>query len=231
MTCDDPARMLEWLRVMRPARPNPDRGDVRTTDRRLRLWACAVCRQVWHLLTDPRSRRAVEVAERYADGLATAAERNAAYQAASDAAEEADAAGNADAFALAVMAQACVRKDVEGVIRARRVRVPPVAQAALLRDVVGNPFRPVTIDPRVLTPAVTGFARVVYEWGDWQDLPVLADLLAEAGCVDAALLGHLRQPSHVHGPQCSDRDGLWCAWQSVIHARGCWAVDLILGQP
>jgi hypothetical protein len=37
----------------------------------------------------------------------------------------------------------------------------------------------------------------------------LADVLATADCDDAALLGHLRGP----GP----------------HARGCWALDLILG--
>jgi hypothetical protein len=41
-------------------------------------------------------------------------------------------------------------------------------------------------------------------------LAVLADALEEAGCADGGLLGHLRAP----GP----------------HVRGCWALDLILGQ-
>jgi hypothetical protein len=41
-------------------------------------------------------------------------------------------------------------------------------------------------------------------------LAVLADMLEEAGCSEADLLGHLRSP----GP----------------HVRGCFAVDLLLGK-
>jgi hypothetical protein len=52
------------------------------TNRELRLFACWSVRQVWFLLTDERSRNAVEVAERYAEGMATAAELAAAREAA-----------------------------------------------------------------------------------------------------------------------------------------------------
>jgi hypothetical protein len=67
------------------------------TDRELRLFACWCCRnQVWHLLTDERSRHAVEIAELYAEGKATsdelAAAEDAAWAAERDAAWAAEAA-------------------------------------------------------------------------------------------------------------------------------------------
>lgn len=65
------------------------RGAARTAGgrRRLRLFACACCRQFWHLYADADSRRAVEVAERFADGRASRGELEAARRAA-EAAEQ-----------------------------------------------------------------------------------------------------------------------------------------------
>jgi hypothetical protein len=88
---------------------------------------------------------------------------------------------------------------------------------ALLRDIFGNPFRPVTVSPAWQSPTIVALAQAAY---DERDLPagtldparlaVLADALEEAGCTEQTLLDHLRGP----GP----------------HVRGCWAVDLVLGK-
>jgi hypothetical protein len=65
LACGDPERMLAWL------------GD-RFDERDARLFAAACCRRLGALLPDEAGRQAVEVAERRADGLASAQEWNAA---------------------------------------------------------------------------------------------------------------------------------------------------------
>lgn len=83
-------------------------------------------------------------------------------------------------------------------------------QASFLRDIFGNPFRSVAIDPSWLTPKVCQLAKAIYERRDFHQMPGLADTLEKAGCTDTGILDHCRQP----GP----------------HVRGCWVVDLILGK-
>jgi hypothetical protein len=51
----------------------------KASDRKLRLYTCACCRVLWPEIQDPRSRRALEVAEQYADGLASPRDLLAAH--------------------------------------------------------------------------------------------------------------------------------------------------------
>jgi hypothetical protein len=209
LACADPSPMLAHLRG-------------HASDRKLRLFAVACCRRIWPLLTDERSRGAVEVAEAYAEGEATDRELAAASTSACDAGEDAYAGARATedypaAAAFQVAGAVEHLAVVPGITTAaagpdRREEL--AAQAALLRCLFGNPFRPApAADPAWLAwndRTVPKLAEAIYEDRRFEDLPVLADALLDAGCTDAELLGHLRGP----GP----------------HARGCWALDLLLGK-
>jgi len=236
------------------------RGKV--SNRKLRLFACACCRRIWHLVPpEPIWSATLEVAERFADGLvdvgALAAARtsaldysNATFQGRGgptqiaifqvigtvarialeepghglhfpDGSDEPTLCRNA---AAALASDACNQVRVsrwkwlwaefiagypwEGVFRGERK-----AQATLLRDILGNPFRPTAVDPAWLAwnaGTIVSLAQAIYDDRAFDRLPILADALEEAGCHDADILAHCRGP----GP----------------HLRGCWCLDLLLGQ-
>lgn len=86
-----------------------------------------------------------------------------------------------------------------------------VAQSDLVREVIGVPARPVMIERRWVGwdgGVIPGLAAIIDEDGAFERLPVLADMLEEAGCTTAELLAHCRRPGG--------------------HVRGCWAVDFLL---
>jgi hypothetical protein len=133
----DPAAMLAWLTeahkpaALRAAMP---------TDRKLRLFAVACCRQVWRHLNEG-ARESVLVAERHADGQATSKDRGLAFNAADS------LRGFSRDWAYAVL-----RSDAEGGAREAIANacddgwgIPSGTMASLLRDIVGNLWRPVTL--------------------------------------------------------------------------------------
>jgi hypothetical protein len=58
-----------------------DHVNLQFGPRKLRLYSCACCRRIWHLNLTPAGRQAVEVAERFVDGLAGEEELATAHQA------------------------------------------------------------------------------------------------------------------------------------------------------
>jgi hypothetical protein len=221
-TCTSPEAMLAFLQ---------DSG--RASERKLWLFACACCRRIWHLLTDERSRCLVEKVEQYADGLASTYDVSNACDIHENAYPAYDfkapwwAAGYASSHfkrtaCEAAQAAGCaawwdsIPEDdpIIGVVESAGRHAETEAQCQLLRDIFGNPVRPLPpIDPTWLTwndGSGVKLAQGIYHDRAFDRLPVLADALEEAGCDDADILGHLRGP----GP----------------HARGCWPLDLVLGK-
>jgi hypothetical protein len=220
MACTAPGLMLEFV-------------GGKVSERKLRLFVVACAWSVCDLVPGGEMRTTVGVAERYADGLASGEELQAAALAASSAYWGEVGVERAPAF-LATFAA----KDEEGLTRywrhpyasrwaSREVahRDFPDAEARhcrLLRCIVGNPCRPAAaVDPLWLTwrgGALVSLAQAAY---DNRHLPtgllhndrlaVLADALEDAGCQDAAFLGHLRSGGE--------------------HVRGCFAVDALLDKP
>jgi hypothetical protein len=84
-------------------------------------------------------------------------------------------------------------------------------QADLLRDIFGNPFRPIVADASWRTSTVLALARGIYEDRAFDRMTILADALQDAGCDNEDVLNHCRDPKQVH-------------------VRGCWVVDLVLGK-
>jgi hypothetical protein len=177
--------------------------------RKRRLFACACCRRIWDRLADERSRDAVELAERLADGRANPDEVRQSNNQAGAAASTLLNQGDLEAMAAAKACQDCLNGDGlqaahrASVSRYRRRRQERRAQCELLREIVGNPFQPLPARP--FPPEVMELARAIHE-GDHALYPLLADALEELG--EAAAADHCRGARHV---------------------RGCHVVDWVLG--
>jgi hypothetical protein len=212
----------------------------KTSERKLRLFAVACCRGVWHLLANPRieypgEHESVAGAERYADGVASAEELGAAASLTRRNAE-CQAWGN-ESLCAALAAAAGVEASVDTAWEAARwsaaaaetdyggvgaVPYPEAYQlrAGLIRDIFGNLFRQrPPLAPSLLAwndALIQRLAEAAYEHRllpSGQLDPQLLAVLADAleeAGADAELVAHLRQP----GP----------------HVRGCVAVDFVLGR-
>jgi hypothetical protein len=231
----------EWL-ASRTSQTMLDFLRGRLTERKLRLIGCGCCRDRWEQLKLAECRAALEVAERIADGVATAEETAEGFRLADYArnVSTGTVAGIPRRYKtrearctswavyelvveidrdvpnyLAYALQPCVEDALEYLIA---LPPHPVAhrlyQARVIRDVVGNPFRRVVIDP--IDPAwrtsdVMLLANGIYAERAFDRMPILADALQDAGCTSDDILSHCRDTK-------------------LAHVRGCWVIDLVLGK-
>lgn len=247
LACGDPTLMLEFV-------------GKQASERKLRLFAVACCREVEQLITDDRSLRAIEVAEKFADGGADAAALLAAANAANEASYPitpmpsglgvalwaahltAYAAHTANAYLVpparvrptyggydrqafatpesfvcmvsifvAQALSATSGLQPEGIDSERLLDAIYQRHAALVREIFGNPFRPVAFDAAWRTSDALLLANGIYAERAFDRMPILADALQDAGCTNDDILNHLRDPH-------------------ATHVRGCWALDLVLGK-
>ena len=184
-----------------------------SSERKQRLFAVACCHRVWDSLVEDLCRNAVEVAERLADGNATLEEWHDVMLPAAKTGW--DEEGN---NILAAPAAAACRSGLgyDADIPAAIIttfsphRDEAGLQAALVRCIFGNPFRPVAFNPAWRTSDVVALARGIYDDRAFDRMPILADALQDAGCDNDDILNHCRA--------------------GTPHARGCWVVDLVLGK-
>jgi hypothetical protein len=133
--------------------------------------------------------------------------------AATGASSAAEAQGSAEHHFVCV-ADSGPRRQLNPAFREPLLRQTRALQVDLLREIVGNPFRPSPPLPAEVRAwnggTVVRLARAMYEARDFSNLGILADALLDAGCADEALLAHCRSGEE--------------------HVRGCWAVDCVLGK-
>lgn len=227
LMCEDPTKMLLFIKGHRAMRKW-------VKQRKQRLFAVACCLRLRHLLDDERSRRCIEVVERFADAQATSEELQVAETEARDIWLR--AAADDSAFACI---QLCA-KEVDGLhvsstaisavfVRQQREANNPLgpldgrrrgacpseerAQCVLIQEIFGNPFRrgAINLEWRAWNDGLlVSMARQMYDRRDFSDMPILADALEESGCLDTDILSHCRQP--------------------VEHVRGCWVIDSLLAK-
>jgi hypothetical protein len=191
--------------------------------RRFWIFAAACCRRFPELLETEAGRRLVDAAEAYADGCLT-------YSAVACAASAlrrlsrsdtecsliymhgglASAFGGPHAWAAAWKADDYARRLVRRTDRDEWEENR--ARADLVRDIFPSPLLPKpALDPEWLSEhddTVGSIARWIYEDHQFEHMPVLHDALVPAGCDNAEVLCHARNPQG--------------------HTRGCWLLDLLL---
>ncbi|OAI50769.1 hypothetical protein AYO44_17525 [Planctomycetaceae bacterium SCGC AG-212-F19] len=201
LACTDPQKMLEFLRG-------------KASDRKLRLFAVACCREFVNFPSHGLDPKPIELGERCADGLATDADRTAAFESIQMQKENAVFEQQFERAAWLLAIQSMVFTNIwDGIGYTPGWSTPAwhyPKKCHLLRDIFVSLFHAVTIERLWLTSNVVALAETIYDERAFERMPILADALEDAGCTNAEVLNHCRSGGE--------------------HVRGCWVVDLVLGK-
>ena len=209
---DNPMKMIRFL-------------GASASNRKQNLLIAACFRRIWHLLKTARGHRAIEVLEQFVEGNATAEQwaqaKEDAWQSTKEIPNPEDSSNPEHLAIGAIGLHNSIGDHLLGVAYATawvKVGTPaaisePEAQCVLVREIFGNPFRPIPIDIAWLAwndGTISKVAQPIYDERAFDRMPILADALEDAGCDNADILTHCRN--------------------SGDHVRGCWVVDLLLGK-
>jgi hypothetical protein len=226
--CKDPnlmVREVAWL-GNHPTDGAPPDAWCQSHDRRLRLFTLNAGRRLWEQLDNAVCRSAVAVAWRQAEGLATDDEILGQWEALGPVADEATATDQFEVVQLVHILFMLFRHPPNAALElitpgSFALEVPPVhlltpseeqACCWLLREIFRERGHVIPIAAAILgwnNSTIPKLAQAIYDDQAFEPLPVLADALEKAGCHDADILAHSRQPAP--------------------HVRGCWLVDLLRG--
>lgn len=204
---NSPETLLEWLE-----------RDGELDSRKVRLFDCACCRRLWDRMSNSHQ-EAVEVVERFADGLESEEMLESVQDGLPWKSEQTPTptllpfptighiVGRPDPMHGAVYSALRGRThttwEITNHLDEPELSAEKAAQADLIRHIFGNPFRPAeTIC--ITDPSIRQLAENIYE-----GQPLAAEL-------KAALLG-------------AGHDELAAHFDRLDHPKGCWALDAIRG--
>jgi hypothetical protein len=194
------------------------------SERKVRLFAVALAREVADPPFDPVLTMALSAAERLADDRLSQVEEDRVRDQLNATARRLDAElGHARGWPKDILATwLLVTSAFHPAPYIRRLWEPggmlylvisgptQPRQPQLFRELFGNPFRPASFSPEWRTESVVALARGIDQERAFERMSVLADALEDAGCAVPDVLEHCRAA----GP----------------HWKGCWVVDLVLGK-
>lgn len=209
----------------------------KVSQRKLRLFAIACCRRLWQGSTKPANLAALRIAEHLAEAGAIQTVRATVRLRGDQAVLDCGASdplelveirnemgisqqlgqSTINPILVSVLEHlACNRSDFRPQWFCEAFASAGMSlscQVQLLREIVRGPFVPLVPPTDWIVwndGTVPRIAEAIYNEQAFDNLPILADALEEAGCTEADILNHCRQPAE--------------------HVRGCWVIDLLLGK-